>query len=288
MPYTPTVRGRQLARELRRLRERSGMTGEQVAMKMSWEQSKISRMETAKMRITSGEVMELCETYGVAGTKRDQLVDLARSARHRDYGREYSEYHKKGFIDFLAFEAEARTSRGYEAQVFPGILQCEEYARAILLGTQPGTQPGARSADEVDRLVEVRLGRQKRVTQVKDPLHVWAIIDEAVLHRTVGRPEVMIAQLRHLLDLGELGNVSIQVLPYRTGIHAAIDGPFVLLTFEGYPDLLYIEHLVGCVYLEKPAETEQGSLIFDHLRSAALNTGDSTALIREQVKELSR
>lgn len=283
MPYTPTVRGRQLARELRRLREDAGMTGEQVAAKMSWEQSKISRMETAKMRITSGEVMELCETYGVGGIKRDQLVDLARSARHRDYGREYGEFHKKGFIDFLAFEAEARTSRGYEAQVIPGILQCEEYARAILLGTLPG----ARSADEVDRLVEVRLGRQKRVTQVKDPLHVWAIIDEAVLHRTVGRPEVMIAQLRHLLDLGELGNVSIQVLPYRTGIHAAIDGPFVLLTFDGYPDLLYIEHLVGCVYLEKPAETEHGSLIFDHLRSAALNTGDSTMLIRDQVKELS-
>lgn len=284
MPYTPTVRGRQLARELRRLREQSGLTGEQVAAKMSWEQSKISRMETAKMRITSGEVMELCEAYGVAGTKRDQLVDLARSARHRDYGREYSEYHKKGFIDFLAFEAEARTSRGYEAQVIPGILQCEEYARAILLGTLPG----ARSDDEVDRLVEVRLGRQKRVTQTEDPLHVWAIIDEAVLHRTVGDSDVMVAQLKHLLDLGELGNVSIQVLPYRTGIHAAIDGPFVLLTFDGYPDLLYIEHLVGCVYLEKPGETEHGSLIFDHLRSAALNTGDSTALIREHVKELSR
>ena len=282
MPYTPTVRGRQLARELRHLREGTGMTGEQVAAKMSWEQSKISRMETAKMRITSGEVMELCETYGVDGAKRDQLVKLARSARHRDWWREYSDYLKKGFIDFLAFEAEARTSRGYEAQVIPGILQCEEYARAILLGAQP------RRSDEVDRGVEVRLARQQRVTQSEDPLNVWAVIDEAVLRRVVDRPEVMVAQMKRLLELGELGNVSIQVLPYRAGIHAAIDGPFVLLTFDGYPDLLYIEHLVGCVYLEKPAETEQGSLIFDHLRSAALNTSDSTALIREQVKELSR
>jgi transcriptional regulator with XRE-family HTH domain len=282
MPYTPTVRGRQLARELRHLREQAGMTGEQAAAKMAWEQSKISRMETAKMRITSGEVMELCETYGIDGGKREQLIQLARSARQRDWWREYSDYVKKGFIDFLAFEAEARTSCGYEAQVFPGILQCEEYARAILIGTQQ------RGSDEVDRGVEVRLARQQRVTQSTDPLHVWAVIDEAVLHRVGERPAAMIAQLKHLLDLGELGNVSIQVLPYRAGIHAAIDGPFVLLTFDGYPDLLYIEHLVGCVYLEKPSETDQGRLIFDHLRSAALNTSDSTVLIREKVKELSR
>jgi len=284
MPYTPTVRGRQLARELRHLREQSGMTGEQVAAKMSWEQSKISRMETAKMRITSGEVMELCETYGVDGGKRDQLVLLARSARQRDWWREYSDKVKKGFIDFLAFEAEARTSCGYEAQVIPGILQCAEYARAILLGAQARPSEGG----EVDAGVEIRLARQKRVTQSDDPLNVWAVIDEAVLHRVVERPSVMLKQLEHLLYLGELGNVSIQVLPYRAGIHAAIDGPFVLLTFDGYPDLLYIEHLVGCVYLEKPADTEQGRLIFDHLRSAAFNTSDSAVLIRNKVKELSR
>ncbi len=258
------------------------MTGEQVAAKIGWEQSKISRMETAKMRITSGEVMELCEIYSADDGKRDQLVMLARSARHRDWWREYSDDVKKGFIDFLAFEAEARTSRGYEAQVIPGILQCEEYTRAILLGAKP------RRTVAVDRGVQIRLARQQRVTQSVDPLNVWAVIDEAVLHRIVDRPEVMVSQLKRLLDLGELGNVSIQVLPYRAGIHAAIDGPFVLLTFDGYPDLLYIEHLVGCVYLEKPAETEQGNMIFDHLRSAALNTSDSMALIRAQVKELSR
>jgi hypothetical protein len=237
-------------------------------------------METAKMRITSGEVMELCETYGVDGTKREQLVLLARSARQRDWWREYSDYVKKGFIDFLAFEAEARTSRGYEAQVIPGILQCPEYARAILWGVEP------RGAVEVERGVALRRARQERITASVNPLNVWAIIDEAVLHRAVGHPEVMQAQLHHLLDLGELRNVSIQVLPYQTGIHAAIDGPFVLLSFDGYPDLLYIEHLFGCVYLEKPTETEQGRLIFDHLRSAAFNTSDSAALIRGRVKDI--
>lgn len=280
MPYTPTVRGRQLAREIRKLREGTGMTGEQAAAKLGWEQSKISRMETAKMRITSGEVMELCETYGVHGDKRDQLVLLARSARQKDWWRDYSDYVKKGFIDFLAFEDEARTSCGYEAQVIPGILQCADYARAILLGTEK------RRNDEVERHVELRVKRQERVTKSKDPLQIYAVIDEAVLHRHVEPPGVMAAQLRHLLELGELGNVSIQVLPYRAGIHAAIDGPFVLLSFDGYPDLLYIEHLVGCVYLEKPSETVKGRTIFEHLRSAAFNTGDSSGLIRERIEEL--
>src|SRR4051794_36398769 len=175
MPYTPTVRGRQLAREIRKLREAAEMTGEQAAAKMGWKQSKISRMETAKMRITSGEVMELCMTYGIDGQKRDHLVQLARSARQRDWWREYSDFVKKGFIDFVAFEAEARTSHGYEAQVIPGILQCPEYARAILRGASP------RGSDEVDRGVQLRTARQKRITDSDNPLNVLAVIDEAVL-----------------------------------------------------------------------------------------------------------
>jgi hypothetical protein len=258
------------------------MTGEQAAGAVGWEQSKISRMETAKMRITSGEVMVLCKTYGVDGDKLDQLVLLARSYRKRDWWREYSDYVKKGFIDFVAFEAEAQSSHGYEAQVIPGVLQCSDYAQAILRGAQK------RNPEEVEHGVNLRRQRQQRVTTSKNPLNVWAIIDEAVLHRVVGSPEVMRAQMEHLLHLGELWNVSLQVLPYQTGIHAAIDGSFVILSFEGYPDLLYIEHLLGCVYLEKPSETEKGRMIFEHLRSTAFNTTDSAALIREQVKKIPR
>src|SRR5262249_15013124 len=121
MPYTPTVVGRQLARELRHLREQAGMTGEQAADAVAWEQSKISRMENAKMRITSGEVMELCEAYDVGDEKRAQLVQLSRNARNRGWWHEYGDYVKKGFIDYLAFEAEARTYRSYETQVIPGV-----------------------------------------------------------------------------------------------------------------------------------------------------------------------
>ena len=281
MPYTPTIGGRQLARELRDLREQSGLTGEQAAAAIGWEQSKISRMENAKMRITSGEVMELCEAYGIDGDERNRLVHIARNSRQRDWWHEYADLVKKGFIDYLAFEAEAVISRGYEVQVIPGVFQTEEYARALFQSSQ------RRKQEDVDRGVELRLARQKRITATDDPLNVWAVIDEAVLHRVVGSPAVMQGQLERLLELGELPNVSIQVLPFQAGIHAALDGPFVILTFEDYPDLLYIEHLMGCVYLEKASETARGNLIFDHLRSAALNTSDTTALIREQVKKIS-
>ena len=220
------------------------------------------------MRITTGEVMELCEAYEIEGDDRARLIKLARGARQRDWWHEYTSLVKKGFIDYLAFEAEAKTSMGYEAQVIPGILQTENYAKAILRGAQP------RLPEEIDRGAELRLARQKRITASDDPLNVWAVIDEAVLHRVIDSPAVMKDQLEHLLYLGELATVSIQVLPYSTGIHAAIDGPFVLLAFENYPDLLYIEHLMGAsTWRSRPKlhEGEWFSTTRDQQRSTPVN-----------------
>lgn len=280
MPYVPTIGGRQLARELRHLREQAGMTGEQAAKALDWEQSKVSRMETGKMRITSGEVMELCEAYGVDGDERGRLVQLARDARKKGWWHEYSDYVKKGFIDYLAFESEALAYRSYETQVVPGIFQTEAYARAIFRGSQ------RRTAEEIERCVEVRLARQQRIATSTDPLHIWTVIDESGLRRVVDSPTVTRTQMTRLLELGRLANVSIQVLPHQAGVHAAIDGAFTLLAFDGYPELLYIEHLMGCIYMDKAADTAHGNLVFDHLRSAALNTTDSAMLIQKMVQDL--
>jgi len=282
MPYVPTVRGRRLAHELRRIRERAGLSGEQAARALGWDQSKISRMETARMRITSGEVVALCEVYAVEGEEREELVQLAREARLQGWWHPYRDVLKPGFSQFLSFEAEALTYRSYEAQVIPGLFQTGDYARAVLRGTR------SRTPEEIERGVRVRLARQERVTRSTDPLHVWQIIEEGALLRMVGGPKTMREQLEHLLELGSLANVSLQVLPFTAGVHAAIDGPFVLLTFGGYPDVLYMEHLLGCVYLENPEETTAAKMIFDHLRAAALNTGDSAALIRDRIKEIDR
>lgn len=279
MTYTPTLRARRVARELKRLRKERKLTGDEVCQRLLWDLSKLSRMENANMRVTSGEVMELLEVYEVTGQERADLVQLARDARKKGWWQEYADEVKDGFTDYLALEDEARTWRGYQTQVVSGLLQTEGYARAVFRGSQ------ARTPEEVERGVNVRLARQERLTTSVEPLHVWVVLDEAVIHRVVDTPEVMRAQLEHLLELGELANVSIQVLSYGAGVHPAIDGPFNVLTFDGYPDVLYVEHLMGCIYMEKPIETVRGNLIFEHLRAAALNTSDTAELIRKVLRE---
>jgi hypothetical protein len=174
----------------------------------------------------------------------------------------------------------ARSYYCYDTQLVSGIFQTADYAGAVLGSSGP------RTAVEIERGVEVRLARQNRLFASENPLDVWQIIEEAALRREVGSPDTMRAQLQHLLTLASLPNVSLKVLPYRAGVHSAIDGPFTLLEFDGYPDVLYIEHLMGCVYLEKPTETRQGSLVFNHLRASALNATDSASLIRTLIDDL--
>lgn len=275
MTYTPTLRARRVARELKRLRRERKLTGDEVCRVLGWDTSKLSRMENANMRTTSGEVMELLEVYGITDPERRELVQLARDARMKGWWQDYTDEVKTGFSDYLALEDEARTYRAFDVQLVPGPFQTEEYMRAVYRGARSRTDP------EIQRMVEVRLARKERLVSAADSLHVIQIIEESALHRVVGTGATMRSQLGHLLELSELANVSVQVVPYRAGVHRAIDGPFILLTFDGYPDVLYIEHLMGCLYMENPRETRSGSLVFDHLRASALNASDSRALIKE-------
>lgn len=281
MPYVPTVRARRLAHELRRLREEHRITMEQLADKIGWEQSKISRVENARSRTTGGDVMELCSAFGITGEQLDELVRLARESRIRGWWHPYQDVLKEGFSDFLSFEAEAVTYRGFEASVIPGLFQTAAYATAILRGSS------TRTDEQTDRGVQVRLARQKRLTDADNRLNVWYVLDEAALQRIVGDRDIMRAQLEHLLELGQLQNVSLQILPFAAGVHAAIDGPFALLGFDGYPDILYLENLRGGIFLEEQEQVIDGSIVFDHLRSAAMNTSSSAEMIRGAIDQLS-
>jgi transcriptional regulator with XRE-family HTH domain len=281
MPYVPTIRARRLAHELRRLREERKITMEHLAEKIGWEQSKISRVENARSRTTGGDVMELCSVYGIEGEQLDELVRLARESRIRGWWHPYQDVLKEGFSDFLSFEAAATTCRGFEVSVVPGLFQTAEYARALFRSSTGLTD------EQIDRSVRVRLARQERLTNGENPLDVWQILDESALRRLVGDPGMMKVQFQHLLELGQLSNVSLQVLPFAAGVHAAIDGPFVLLGFESYPDIWYLENLRGGIFLEEPDQTRDGSIVFDHLRSAALNTSSSAAMISEAIDQLS-
>lgn len=281
MPYTATVRSRRLARELRKLRQEAKLSGDQVARELEWEQSKISRMENAKMRITSGEVMELLELYGITGDQRTELVRLARESRKKGWWHSYEDVLSTGFSDYLAFESEALSYRTYQSQLIPGILQTADYARAVFRSARP------RTPEEIERAVEARLARQVRLTSSRDPLHARLVIDEATLNRLVCSAVVMKAQLHRVLELSDLANVSLQVIPHEAGVHAAIDGPFTLLTFDGYPDVLYMEHFMGWIYMEKPPETLRGTVVFDHLTASALNASNSARLIHQVASGLS-
>jgi hypothetical protein len=281
MPYTPTVRGRRLAHELRRIREELKLTVYDTAERTEWDQGKVSRIENAKMRCTTGEVMELCEAYGIGGDQRAELIQLARDARKQGWWHPYREVLRAGFGDYLAFEAEALSLRAYDIHLIPGLFQTEAYARAVL-----ATEQLMRTTEDMDRAVQARLARQERLTSADNPIHVYQVIEEAALRRIIGDAEMMREQLAHLLEVGKQSNVSLQVVPYRAAAHAALDGAFLLMAFDGYPNVLYIEHFMGCQYYEKPEETAHGNVVFDHLRASALNAVDSAALIRRVIKEM--
>jgi transcriptional regulator with XRE-family HTH domain len=280
MAYVPTIRGRRLARELRHAREQLKLTGEMAAERLGWDQAKISRIENAKMRVTVGEVMEVCESYEITDERRAELIKLAREAKEPGWWHSYRSVLKSGFSDYLAFESEADQYRSHDVHLIPGLFQTEAYVRAVFETSAALSTPG-----EIDQAVKARLVRQERLTSPEKPLQVFQIIEEGALRRVIGSYPTMREQLRHLIKLGELPNVELQIVPYKSS-NDALDGPFTVLNFEDYPDVLYVEHFGGCQYYEKHDETTRGSVVFERLRGSALTPSDSVALIRQVIEEL--
>jgi uncharacterized protein DUF5753 len=243
--------------------------------------------------LSTGSLNEIGRPYGGTAARelprcrdgpsdrRADLIQLAREARKKGWWIPYRGVLKQGFSDYLAFESEADSFRSYQVHLIHGLLQTEEFARAVLR-----TSRVLRTPEEIDRAVEARIARQQRLTSTEHPLQMWQIIEEGALRRTIGDAVTMRAQLDHILGLARLPNVSIQVIPYRSATHVALDGPFELLGFDDYPDVLYVEHFGGCRFFEKPEETTDAKVVLDHLRSSALNTADSAALIKRVAEEM--
>lgn len=278
--YSPTIRRRRLAAELRRLREERGSTIEQVALEIDWHPTKLSRIETGKQAVQPSEVRALLDLLGTDPARRDALVALAREARRRGWWRAFGEAVPDWFAVYVGLESEATSIRLYESEFIPGLLQTEEYARAV----HQATRVGARE-EEIDRLVAVRMARQE-LLEGEDAPDLWMVLDEAVVRRAVGGPDVMRGQLKRLVEAARRPNLTLQVLPFSVGAHAGMDGGFHILTFEPYADdVVYIEYRTGSFYLEKRWEIEQYTLVFDHLRAAALPTEASSALIAHVAEE---
>lgn len=276
---SPTVRRRRLALELRRLREAAGMTIEHVAKSLECSDSKISRIETARVRATPRDVRDLLALYGVTGTRQAGLIQLAREARQTGWW--HQAYGDLPVRALVGLEDAAASISYYVQQLIPGLLQTEDYARAVLRAIRLDLGPA-----EVERRVGLRMARQSLLTR-DEPPELWAVIDEAVLRRVVGGQDVMRQQLKRLAEAAARPNVTLQVLPFTAGEHAGMDGPFTILGFPdpADPDVVYLEHTTSDLYLEDPEATTRYARLFDHLRAESLGPDDSAeffAMVAEE------
>ena len=245
-PHT-SIRSRQVAAQLRALREKAGLSGAEVAKRMDMSPSKISRIETGNSGLQIEDVASLLGLYQVPAATRDELLDLVRRSEERGWWTRQPGLPQlwRSLIDF---EAKATRVQNYEALVVPGLLQTAEYARAIIQGVEPTI-----SDAELDNLVAARMARQAVLTRSNAP-QFFAVIDEGALRRPVGKPGVMHRQLQHLLGAAEQPHVTLRVVPLAAGAHAGLRGPFVILEFAEEPALVFLENHSTVLFLEEEAD----------------------------------
>lgn len=280
-PHSPTVRGRKLASELRRLRERAGLTTEEAAAQLGqgWSRFKVGNIERAKTKPTIAGITAMLDLYGVDSATRAALIELAKNAWRRGWWTDYSDVFKGSYV---ALEDDAARIDEWSPQVVPGLLQTDEYAREIIRAGQRGDEAG------IQRRVQARMARKALLSR-KDPAApvLTAVLDEAALRRPIGGREVMRAQLHALLDAAERPNVTIRVLPFEVGTHAGLDGPFIILGFpeDIAPDVAYVGTRIGDGYAESNETVRRLKVDFEDLKSAALPPEGSTELIAAIAKE---
>jgi transcriptional regulator with XRE-family HTH domain len=288
---SPTVRRRRLAAELRRLRERLDLTGEEVARRLTWSAAKISRIETAKTGVKIADVRRLLELYGVSSAHGEELLALSRDAERKGWWEAYSDALPEEYAAFIGLEAEAESAAMWESQVIPGLFQTEDYARAQVQAVQPivSIPPG-----QVEARVEVRLSRQQVLTR-EHPLALSVVVDESALMRRFGGNTTMWNQLNKVVELSKLPNVTLRILP--------LDGPnlassasfrdFILMRFGqvhdvGLQDVVYVEQLTSSFYFEEGIDAYRYGLAFERLTAEALSPADSLQLIAETAERMWR
>ena len=274
----PTALRILLGAQLRRLREAQGITLEEAGQVIRASGSKLSRLETGRVSFKDRDIADLLTFYGVTDEQqRDALRELARSANARGWWHDYSDVLPSWFEAYVGLEEAATSIRAYEVQFVPGLLQTEDYARAVtMLGHH------AAPAEEIDRRVRLRMARQALLAEPR-PVHLWAVLDEAVLRRPAGRPGVMRRQLQHLLEAADRPNVTIQVVPFRAGAHAAAGGAFSILRFaeRDLPDVVYLEQLTSALYLDKRETVEHYLAVMERLCLEASPASATAKLIND-------
>ena len=244
----------------------------------------LSRVENGQSRAQTGDVRDLLEIYGVTGPETvEALVQLAREARRRGWWTRYTDVLGSG--TYVGLEADAATLSTYESMFVPGLLQTEKYARAILRGDLISPD-----SEVTERRLAVRRARQELISQPGAP-RLWAVLDESVVRRPVGGPEVMWEQLEHLIEVSSRPNtpLTLQVLPFSTGAHPGMTGPFVIMEFPSPndPPMVYLETATDGLFIEEPDDVDRYTVKFNHLVARALGPDESRVMITDLADRMS-
>ncbi|WP_410538726.1 helix-turn-helix domain-containing protein [Streptomyces sp. KL2] len=270
-----------LGLRLRDLRERAGCSFEEAAAALSVNAATVRRMEKAEVGLKPLFVEKLLETYGVGRQEIDSFLALVEESRKPGWWHRFRDVLPDWFGLYVSLEGSASVIRGYEPHCVPGLLQTEDYARALLRTGFPNAPE-----DELERRVALRMGRQRLLTGSGAP-RLWVVMDETVLHRPVGGREVMRAQIDRLLEAAGLPNVTLQVLTFEAGPHPGMFGPFQLFRFDipELPDIVYTESLTGAVYLDERPDTAAYLEVLDRMGAQAVSVRHTEELLGDIRKE---
>ncbi|MFB7242970.1 transcriptional regulator [Streptomyces populi] len=279
----PTVGQVVLGRRLLDLRERAGLKREEAARILRVAPATVRRMETAEVSLKIPYLQLLLKSYGVGDQEAEAFVQLAEDANKPGWWQRFHDILPDWFSMHVSLEGAASLLRSYEPHFVPGLLQTEDYARGVLeAGAIGQTRP-----EDIERHVALRMQRQDLLTR-EDAPRIWAVMDETVLRRTIGGPEVMRAQIDKLLQATKLPHVTLQVIPYSSGPHPGTYGPFVLFRFAmpELPDMVYSEYLTGAVYLDARSEVATHLEVMDRMAAQAATAHRTKEILRDLRKEL--
>jgi transcriptional regulator with XRE-family HTH domain len=278
----PTVLRRLLGAQLRRLRERQGITREEAGYAIRASGSKMSRLELGRVGFKERDVTDLLTLYGVTDdTEREALLALAQDANSPGWWHRYGDVLPGWFETYVGLEEAAALIRTYEVQFIPGLLQTEGYARAVIsLGNSTA------SREEIEQRVSLRITRQKLLTRGDGP-RLWAVVDEAALRRPIGGRDVMRGQIERLIEATKLPGVILQVLPFRVGGHTAEAGAFTILRFpeSDLPDVVYVEQLTSALYLDRRDDVDAYMEAMERLCVVSAPPDDTAEILSRILQE---
>jgi hypothetical protein len=284
-----TVPRRQLGRYLRDLRNAAGLTIREASGPLEWSEAKMWRIETGQTSLRSLDVKAMCDLYRATSDITEALMALAKETKAKGWWQGYGDAVPEWFDIYIGLEAAARSLSTYEPELVPGLFQAEAYARTIITADHPEENEA-----EIERRVQLRMARQAILRRVIDPPMLKVAIGELVLRRLVGGRDVMTAQLGKLVEVSELPNVSLRVVPFDAGYHPGmLSGSFVILRFplngggaESEPPTVYSDLYTGALYLDKPHEIERYSQAFESIWEATLDEDTSRDRIRQVAEEM--